>query len=523
MKRALLILVIVLMTSTLVFAGGGSQSSGSGGTGAIVVEVFDRGTDGGRTLAANNAWTDWIKAKVKKDLNIDVTFLPVGRWSETTDLPNLLASNSAPDLCYTYNSGMISTFAQQGGILDLAPYIDRLLPDFKKLLGSDPALGGDLIYRNKDAVQPGKIYSVNNYVTYLARKNLFIRKDWLDKLGLPLPKTTKEFHDALVAFRDRDPGNVGRNNVIPLGQDSDARWGFSPIIYAYFNTKMSPRDEWVNRFTDRPLAMPGYKEGLRVINQWYNEGLIYKDFPLMTVAEDYWNLLKTGRVGAFGGDWQLPYRTDYNINNDLAKNVPGAKFVPVDCIEGTDGVYYKEISDKPGLHIFVPAASKNPEAALRYLNWLAKYENFNYLQIGELGRNHNMVNGIPQVIPATGAWIQNSANNIDLTMPMNGLELLDPEKNARAIALGYAGTPPEDIVNAINVSVSRGRAPVVHVAAETRLPVVSQVLNDKASAVIAQSVIAPVANFDSVYDAGYRDWLSSGGQDVINERTSLWK
>jgi len=522
MKRASLILVILLMTAALVFAAGGSQSSSSGGTGSIVVEVFDRGTDGGRTLAANNAWTDWIKAKVKKDLNIDVTFQAVGRWSETTDIVNLLASGSAPDLCYTYSKGAVDTFAAQGGILDLAPYIDRLLPDFKKLLGADPALGGDLVYRNQDP-NTKKLWSVTNYVTYLARKNLFIRKDWLDKLGLPLPKTTKEFHDALVAFKNRDPGGVGANNVIPLGQDADARWGLSPIIYAYFNTKLSPRDEWINRFTDRPISMPGYKEGVRLMNAWYNEGLIFKDFPLMTVAEDYWNLLKSGRVGAFGGDWQLPYRTDYNINNDLAKNVPGAKFVPVDCIEGTDGVYYKEISDKPGLQIFVPLQSKNPEGALRYLNWLSKFENFNYLQIGEQGRNHNLVNGIPQVIPSPGTWIQNSANNIDLTMPMNGLELLDPEKNARAIALSYAGTPPEEIVNAINISTNKGRAPVVYQATETKLPALAQTLNDKAGALLAQSIIAPVANFDRVWDAGYNDWLASGARDVINERTSLWK
>jgi len=91
MKRALLILVILLMTTALVFAAGGSQQpTSSGGTGPITVEVFDRGTDGGRTLAANNNYTKWIQEKVKKDLNIDVTFQPVGRWSETTDLTNML-------------------------------------------------------------------------------------------------------------------------------------------------------------------------------------------------------------------------------------------------------------------------------------------------------------------------------------------------------------------------------------------------------------------------------------------------
>jgi putative aldouronate transport system substrate-binding protein len=525
MKRTLLFLVVVLMTASLVFATGGSQSSSGATSGApvkITVETFDRGTDGGRSPAANNAWTQWIHDKVLKDLNIDVTFQAVGRWSEEADITNLLASGSAPDLCYSYNKGMIDTFAQQGGILDLAPYVDRLLPDFKKLLGADPALGGDLVYRDQDPTSK-KLYSVTNYVTNLARKNLFIRKDWLDKLGLALPKTTREFHDALVAFKNRDPGGVGANNVIPLGQDSDVRWGFSPIIYAYFTNKKGGRDEWINFFTDRPIGMPGYKEGVRVINQWYNEGLIYRDFPLMKTPDDYWNLLKTGRVGAFGGDWQLPYRTDYKINEDLAKNVPGAKFVPVDCIEGPDGSYFKEISDKPGLRIFVPASSRNPEAALRYLNWLSKFENFNFLQIGNPGVNHDLVDGIPRAKAATGQWIMNSSNNIDLTMPINGIELLDANKNARVLALGFGSTPPDEIVNAYNISINKGKAPTVYSATETKRPPVEQTLKDKADALLAQAITAPTANFDSVWDAGYRDWLASGAQDVMNERASLWK
>jgi putative aldouronate transport system substrate-binding protein len=524
MKRTLLIFVILLTTASLVFATGGSQSSSgtSGATVQITVELFDRGTDGGRSPATNNAWTKWIHDKVLKDLNIDVTFLAVGRWTEEADITNLLASGSAPDLCYSYNQGMINSFGNQGGILDLAPYVERLLPDMKKLLGSDPALGGDLIYRDQFP-DTKKMWSVTNYVTNLARKNLFIRKDWLDKLGLPLPKTTREFHDALVAFKNRDPGGVGANNVIPFGSEKDARWSFSPIIYAYFTNKKGGRDEWINFFTDRPIGMPGYKEGVRVINQWFNEGLIYRDFPLLAQGDDFNNLLKSGRVGAFGGNWDLPYRQDYKINDDLSKNVPGAKFVPVDCIEGPDGSYFKEITDKPGLRIFVPASSKNPEAALRYLNWLCKFENFNYIQIGEPGRNHDLVNSIPRPKAATGEWIMNSSNNIDFTMPINGIELLDPEKNARVLALGYGSTPPEDIVNAYNISVNKGKAPTVYVVNETALPPVSQTLRDKADALLAQAITAPTANFDRVWDEGYRDWLSSGGQAVINERSSLWK
>jgi len=522
MKKIGLAMFILTIAVILVSTGCKKEPSGPS---QLTVEVFDRGSDGGRTLAYDNAWTDWIKEKVKKDLNIEVTFMPVGRWSEDVDIVNLMASSSAPDLCYTYNLGMIASFRDQGGVLDLSPYIDKFLPDMKKLLGSDPALPGqDLIYRDKDPAT-GKIYSIPNYVVNLPQRNIFIRKDWLDKLGLPLPKTTKEFHDALVAFRDKDPGNVGRNRVVPFVQGSDARWGFASIVYAFFDPKLSERDLWISSFTDRPIMIPGYKEGVRLINQWYNEGLIYKDFPLMTVADDGNNMLKSGVGGAFSGNWDLPYRVDYKINEELAQNIPGAEFVPIDCIQAPDGITRKYISDKAGLRMFIPSFSKNHEAALKYLNWLSIYENFHFLQIGTEGVNHTLVNGVPRVQSAGAGhpWIQNSSNNIDFTMPMNGIELGSPELNARVLALGYGNTPPETIVNAYNLSTINGRAAPVYQATTTKDGLYGQTLRDKADTILAQSILAKPQDFDRVWDAGIRDYLASGGQEVIDERTSLWK
>jgi len=492
----------------------------------LTVEIFDRGTDGGRSLAYDNAWTKWIKEKALKDLNIEVTFVPVSRWQEDTDIVNLMASASAPDLCYTYNLLMINNFRDQGGLLDLSPYVDSHLPEMKKLLGSDPALNGQqLIFRDRNQ-ETGAIFSIPSYRVNLPRRNLFIRKDWLDKLGLPLPKTKEEFHNALIAFRDKDPGNVGRN-LIPLGQDSDARWGLGDFIQSFQDPKLGDREFWITRWDDRPIAVPGYKEGVRMMNKWYNEGLLFRDFPLWRVPDDYFNLLKTGYVGAFSANWDLPYRTDYKINEELARNVPGAEFVPIDCIESSNGVTRKEIFDKPGLRIFIPSYTKNRDAALRYLNWLCKFEIFNFLQIGQEGINHEIVNGVPRTLTTEAGheWFQNSSNNIDYTMQMNGVELLDPELNARVLAFGYGNIPFEVIVNAISISTANGWAPPVssYAALTKKDGIYAQTMRDKADALLVQAITAKTQDFDRVWDAGMRDYLASGGQEVMDERASLWK
>jgi putative aldouronate transport system substrate-binding protein len=522
MKRIMVALIILLMAA-VVFVGCKKQTQQEQApaltsSGKLVVEMFDRGTDGGRTLANDNAWTNWIKDKVKKDLNIDVTFQAVGRWSENTDIVNLMAARSAPDLCYSYNKAMIDNFRDWGGVLNLAPLIDTYLPDLKKLLGEDPVFPGkDFIRRDENYNTGGAVYAVASARVALAQRNIFIRKDWLDALGLAVPANINQFHDALVAFRDRDPGKVGANRVIPFGTDADVRWNFGDLIHNSFEKSVGDRDLWINTVADRYLSVPGYKEGTRVMNQWYNEKLIYQDFPLMTTTSgEFYNVIKSGVVGSFNQNWDLPYRTDYKINEELAKNVPGASYIPVDI-----GLNNKSKLDKVGLYMFIPTFSKSQKEALQYLNWLAKFENFNYLQIGELGRNHNIVDGVPQVIPTTGPWIQNSAQNIDITMPLNGVYLGSDEQNAKVLALTYPGTPSATIVNAYNISVKDARAPIVHpgVAKVTQY---NQVLIDKADALIAQAVRAVPSQFDSVWDAGYSDWLNSGAQEVINERTSLW-
>jgi len=255
------------------------------------------------------------------------------------------------------------------------------------------------------------------------------------------------------------------------------------------------------------------------MNKWYNERLIYQDFPLMTVADNFYNQIKSGVVGAILQNWDMVYRGDYKINEDLAKNVPGASYIPIDI-----GLKNKDMMDKAGLHMFIPSYSKNQIAAMQYLNWLSKPENYQFLQNGNVGVNHELVNGVPKRItrPAGDPWFMNSSDNIDMTMPLNGIQMGSQELNSRVIALGYAGVPADTIVNAYAASVKNARAPVVKQITLT-VNQYTQTLQDKYTALIAQAIRATPAQFDSVYDAAYRDWLNSGAQEVINERNSKWK
>jgi putative aldouronate transport system substrate-binding protein len=151
------------------------------------------------------------------------------------------------------------------------------------------------------------------------------------------------------------------------------------------------------------------------------------------------------------------------------------------------------------------------------VNWLARYENYHYLQVGIEGVNHDIVNGLPKLKTAEGPWIQNSPQNIDYTLPINGLDMGDPELNVKALANGYAW-PVELIEKAHEIAMHNGiSGPVIPVQLSAAGPV-TQTLTDKFNVFASAAMTAKPADFDRVWDAGVADWLASGAQAVIDDR-----
>jgi putative aldouronate transport system substrate-binding protein len=522
-KITLTVLIIAALTAFSACRKKNSDAAGRQGKPvAITVQVFDRGTDGGKTNPANNAWTDWIKKKVLADENIAVTFIPVPRHEDTQSLNTLMAAGSAPDVCYTYSENLISYFGELGGLVDLAPYVDTLLKDCKEFLGMDPGIPGEyLIYRGRD-LDTGKMYMIPGRYMYTASQNLFIRKDWLDKLGLPLPATKEEYYNALLAFKELDPGGVGKSRVVPFTMTKDARWRAGIIVDPFIDPSLSPKDRWINTVVERYILLPGYKDGFRFLNRMYNDGLIDKDFPLYKSDEAPDNLVKSGVVGSLAGNWDHIYRDNTKVLEDLRKNVPNANLVPIDAIQSIDGLTHKRGSPPTSLLWFIPKSAKNPEAAIRYVNWLSRFENYHFLQVGQEGINHDIVDGIPKIKAAAGPWIQNSAGNGDYAFTLNGYDLGDPELNVKILANSYSW-PEEVIAEAYRIS-STNANPGPHIPVKLLAATsVQQTLTDKVEVLFTQSVTARLEQFSRVWDDGVKDWLASGAQTVLDERRAKYR
>jgi putative aldouronate transport system substrate-binding protein len=531
-KQGALLFALVGVIALTLLAGCNKPASASGSTSGgapvtITVEIFDRGTDGGKTDPTNNKWTAGIKEKILKDENIIVNFVAVPRWTEAESWVNLFAAGTPPDVAYTYSGDNIQSWADQGGIFDLSPYLDTTLKDLPAFLGPDKALvGKDMIRRNID-LSTGKVYSIPAKRMNVAQRNIFIREDWLKILGLPLPTTTQQYYDTLVAFRD-NAAKLGVSTVVPFimtGERPD--WSAGNIMEAFINPNLSDKERWINTVAERSFMVDGYKEGVRFLNKMYNAGLIDKNFPLYlgsSTADT--DLVKSGVVGSWSADWDTIYREPSGIFSDLRKNVPTANIVPIDPMTSSDGITHKSAYDAAGINFFIPASAKNPDAAMRYLNWLARYENYHFIQTGPEGITHTIVDGVVKLDPSAAkdpTWIQNSAQNIDYTLMMNGLFLETEEASIRALAAGYSW-PADLITKAYNMALTNARPGMV-VKTSSPLTVaapLAQTLVDKAKVIYATAIQAPANRFDAVYDAAVKDWLDSGAQAVIDERRAKY-
>ncbi len=109
-----------------------------------------------------------------------------------------------------------------------------------------------------------------------------IRKDWLDKLGLEIPETYDEMHDVLVAFRDElgaaapmtlNYAATGLNNGFVQG------YGIYGLVADAANSEPFYQVDGAIEFGP---VQPEFQEYLRMVADWYDEGLIWNNFMSYT-------------------------------------------------------------------------------------------------------------------------------------------------------------------------------------------------------------------------------------------------
>jgi putative aldouronate transport system substrate-binding protein len=324
----------------------------------ISVMVWDRGSAAPGTSNEDNPLTKWIQDQVLKDCNVKVNYVAVPRSGSDDKLNVMMAGGNAPDVVFTYSAGLFGDYTKNEGVADLTASLAAYGENITKTIGDIQYMGQ---YEKKQyAIMKRRGFQIPRHISY-------IRKDWLDALGMEVPKTKEDLIKYLYAVKEKNPGNVDK--VIPwaMGGSTDTEKFYLHFLESYVPAKLSDKDAYI--YSENFIAFAdGALNGLKELNKLYNDGIISPDFAVDTTTETFKADVSAGKVG-FMLDDSTAY---FDFAATLKAAVPNADFVPVNCFDLDDGSYRNPTEPLFGMYIMVPATSKDKtDAVVKYLNWLA--------------------------------------------------------------------------------------------------------------------------------------------------------
>lgn len=305
-------------------------------------------------------------------------------------LQTAIASGDLPDMFPAGGTGgeataLLSLLIENGALADITDIWEETATDLtKRMKGYPDADMWASVTRN------GRIYGIA--FTYGPAYNIdnlgFIRQDWLDQLGLPMPTTIDELEATMRAFIDAGLARFGVNanrNLVTWYMSLD------PIFGAFGSM---PRT-WLEA-EDGTLVygsvQPGIRDALALLRKWYADGLLNPDFFTYSQG-DAAAFVLSEEVGV----WFAPWWSGSTITLPLTRQNPDARVAIMPPLTGPNGHVGRKASPNTGAGV-VFRADVDPEiirAAIRHLNWqIEMHVNWEeYQQYGEWRNSHAFEQG----------------------------------------------------------------------------------------------------------------------------------
>ena len=231
--------------------------------------------------------------------------------------------------------------------------------------------------------------------------------------------------------------------------------------------------------------------------------------------------MSNGRTLAFGHD----AGSELTGVTALYEADPDAEVVPF-YLDNVNGKQFNRVYAPTGMYIAIPSTCENPENAVKYLNWLADYENAKVLQYGFENVHYKLDGNKVVTIPHTDEEKAESEYDFerittgDLILVYNGTpydyqdstEGMD-EVKAKTTQLKY---------DSADVAAVGGQADYYFQGIQTEADEKYSGLLPDIEADLPKLIACDPASFDAEYDAALEKYLEQGGQEVIDEKIELY-
>ena len=351
--------------------------------GRPTLTVFDFTEELNQELINNAPTIQYLEDRLNVNLEIEV----ISGMSKEEKIATMIASGDYADIMFRVHERMIEAGA-------LIPLDDLLESDGQDILNAWGTSLNKLRYPADSKVY--WIGSPKNRPEELTDPSacLLVQYDVLEKLGWPEIKTLDDVHQALKDYLAMVP-DLNGTSFIPWGIWADS-WGYNQTVN---NPAL-----WINGFTDDSDAYIDqqtfdvtyfnttdyFKTYLKYLNTLYNEGMLSEN-AFITKYDEFNSQVASGRVLA----------TIYNANlmsePEAALRAAGmpercyARFPVVldESIQDRSNVYCESYDNGVGISV----NCKEPELAMKVLNYIASNEGNVLLNWGIEGVHYDVIDG----------------------------------------------------------------------------------------------------------------------------------
>lgn len=387
----------------------------------------------------------------------------------------------------------------------------------------------------QQAVVDGKMYGLPETDDFYGGTPLvYFRKDWLDKLGLEVPKTLDEFEAVMDAFVNQDPDGNGEKDTFGFnltnvfGEIDNTLDGIGHGLNFYPYTWMEKDGQLV--FSD---IQPEFKAVLLKLQEYYAKGYIDREFA----TKDYLKVdqdIAAGKIGMQFGAFPTPLGGPQSSK----KNNPDAEWIVAAQPVKPDGSYKSKAVMSNYRYQVVRDGYEHPEVGIKGNNlwfelWVGTLsDTYHTLNQTEYHLAQEEFHGYPPF------WFDPPKKNLVVNKNLrdaydggdaNLLKYAEGRKhynNIIAYESGEAGDSlygwAESIIRRFSFLVieeeyepngyvfSAYRGPVTNVIA-TKRPLADKVRLEQ----IIKFIMGE--DIEAGWEAYVNSWLKSGGQDLTDE------
>lgn len=324
-----------------------------------------------------------FRQNLEKATGIQVDYIhpPSGQELETLNV--LLASGDYPDIIeYAwpgYPGGVMKLF-NDGVIIELTDVMEKFGPSLTAYYEANPEIARQV--KGDD----GNFYLIpfirgSKELRHTSGPTL--RADWLKEANLEPPKTIAEWETALTAFKEQQDCEAPFTGTL----DNIRR----VFVHAFEIGQNFYPD---NKTVKYGPAEDGYKDFLTTIADWYAKGLIDQNFSTVdrTIQDSNMTTGKGGSTYAAGGGQMGPYiqtAQDEDPEFDLVSTT-----FPTQN-EGEKPKYINSFEFTSNGHAVITTSCKDPEIAMRFLDFARTEEGYTLYNFGVEGESFNYVDGVP--------------------------------------------------------------------------------------------------------------------------------